>query len=236
MKKKNSYKPFDDEVELLIKYAKGNTSEEESVKVRKALKKDEQLRSDLYFLINSFYGVYEEEVCPSISFLTNYYFDRDNVPSVIVESLEDHIETCDDCANEIEKIKDFDAETESIVENNLNRIASKEPETVMGILRKLSEQYLDSDLGDKLLDEIENIEVTPNEGVFQGGLALTGDVSGELTSKEREYEEILKKLLPEKEEINALIKEGNEDKLRKKLLDILDNEKKVNKIINIYNE
>jgi len=236
MKKKNSYKPFDDEVELLIKYAKGETSEEESVKVRKALKKDEQLRSDLYFLINSFYGVYEEEVCPSISFLTNYYFDRDNVPSGIVESLEDHIETCDDCASEIEKIKEFDAETESIIEKNLNRIASKEPETVMGILRKLSERYLDSDLGGKLLDEIENIDFEKSEQVPQMGLALSGDTSKELVGKEKDFLEIVKGLLSEKDGIEALIREGDSKKIESKLLDVLEDEELVSVIMDLYRE
>ena len=233
---KSSYKPSDDKVELLIKYAQGDTSEEESVRIRKALKKDEQLRNDLYFLINSFYGVYEEEVCPSISFLTNYYFERDKIPSGIAESLENHIGICEDCKSEIEEIKDFDAETESIIEKNLDRISSNEPETVMDILRKLSEQYLNSELGANLLDEIENIDFGESKQVPQMGLALTGDTSKELVGKEKDFLEIVKGLLSEKDEMDALIREGDSKKIESKLLEVLEDEELVGVIMDLYRE
>jgi len=233
---KSSYKPSDDKVELLIKYAQGDTSEEESVRIRKALKKDEQLRNDLYFLINSFYDVYEEEVRPSISFLTNYYFDRDKIPAEIAKSLENHIEACKDCTSEIEEIKNFDAETENIVEKHLDRISSNEPETVMDILRKLSEQYLDSELGANLLDEIENIDFGESKQVPQMGLALTGDTSKELVGKEKDFLEIVKGLLSEKDEMDALIREGDSKKIESKLLEVLEDEELVGVIMDLYRE
>lgn len=223
-------------VPLLVKFARGNTSEEESVKARKALKRDTELKNDFYFIVDALYGIYDEELCPSTPLITYYAQHADELIEEVEQALKNHIDACTDCAQKLEDFQEFSTEADRIVENKLSNLAESSSKTITDILKQLAEDYLNADIAEGLFKEIENIDVTSGEGALEGGLALSGDASSELTSEEREFLGIVENVMPEKEEINDLLEKGNEEKVREKLLEIMEDEKKVEELIDVYKD
>lgn len=223
-------------VPLLVKFARGNTSEEESVRARKALKRDTELKNDFYFIVDALYGIYDEELCPSTPLITYYAQHADELIEEVEQALKNHIDACTDCAQKLEDFQEFSMEADRIVENKLSKLAESSAKTITDILKQLAEDYLSTDIAKGLFKEIENIDVTSGEGALEGGLALSGDASSELTSEEREFLSIVENVVPEKEEINKLLEKRDEEKVREKLLKILGDEQKVDQIMNLYKE
>lgn len=234
-RKKNDEIRFN-QIPLLIKYAKGNTSEAESVKVRRALERNPRLNRDLHFIIKAYYGIHEEEICPSSLLLSYYYHQSEELTKEVNEAMERHLEGCEECPEVLEEIREFHFSVEEIVDDRLEQFAANKSKSVRSILQELAKRYLGAEFAQELIKEIDKLDMTGEKGVPQLGMGLSGAGSQELTKEEREYLDTVKAVIARREEVNRLLEEGNKDKIRKELLGILEDNKKVDQIMKIYNE
>lgn len=236
MENKRNYEIAIEQIPLLIKYSKGNTSEEEGVKVRKALEKSPRLNNDLHFVIKAHYGIHEEEICPSSLLLSYYYHQSEELTKEVNEAMERHLEGCEECPEVLEEIREFHFSVEEIVDDKLEKFAANKSKSVRNILQELAKRYLGPEFAQELIKKIDKLDMTDEKGVPQLGMGLSGAGSQELTKEEREYLDTVKAVIARREEVNQLLEEGNTDKIRKELLGILEDEKKVDEIMKIYNE
>lgn len=236
MKRDNAEGILVEQIPLLIKYVKGNISEEENVIVREALEVNPRLKNDLHFIVKAHYGIYDKEICPSSLLLSHYYHKTGILTEEITKALSKHVNNCEKCEQKINDMEDFHLSVENSVKTTLDQLPVDHPHEVIDILKEMAKHYLAPEIADNIFKGIKDLSIPPEKIEPQLGLGLSGRSLKELTEKEREYLNVLKAVIEKQEKLNLLLEEGDKDKIRKAFLDILDDEEKVTEIMEIYNE
>lgn len=219
MTKEQEFAERESKIPLLLDYLNGELNEEDTLEIRNELRRNEDLRRDMYFLIEARSQKIAREDCPSIDLLTSYHFDTVEFGDQIKQYIQDHIETCEPCQEEIERLEKFDQATAKARSNLVEEI--RPVNSLSEFLKEIGREYLEEEVVDSLIDRLgELLEKSP--GMKLDPVALGFSKEHSLTKEEQEYLQIIQDLFPAQEKLDTLLKQGKKEEFKQKLHELLE--------------
>lgn len=176
--------------------------------------------------------------CPTEDLLKAYYFAQVE-DEEIQRLVKEHLTQCDDCLAILEAIdRDYKqaeaiaAQIPSVVDEMLKWGRGEALSPLLKVLKKVARSYLKESLIEPLFRNLQELSPSKKTQIIQRGLVPgLAAVRGKKSAKRKEFEKMLKSLLPEETDLNALIQQGDKQKLQLRLSQLLDDEQVVEEIM-----